>query len=83
MRSRLHDEELTANEGAFNVLRLVVVDLFDVGADGADLVHEVLPEGLVQDQLLLVVADPELLLLVHRVAVEQTGAGETWQVFAV
>ena len=52
-------------------------------ADVADLVHEVLSEGLVEEELLLVVADAELLLLVHGVAVEQPGTGEAWQVLTI
>lgn len=77
LRSSLNHVELATGEGTFDILRIPVIDLLDVGANGTDLVHEVLSEGLIQDQLLLVVADAEFLLLVHGVAVKETCTGKT------
>lgn len=54
-----------------------------MGTDVSHSLHELSSELLVHDQFLLVVADAELLLLVHRVGIEETSSGEAWQVLAV
>ena len=49
----------------------------------ADSLHELSSEVLIQDESFLVVADSELVLLMHRVTVEESGAGKARQILRI
>jgi len=81
--SRLHNIEFTAHVCAFDVLRFIIVNLFDMMPNESNGLHEIVLKVIIQQQLLLIVVDSELRFLIHGVAVKETGACESWQILAV
>lgn len=79
----MHDIVFTIIICSFNILWLVVIELLNVVPDGSDLEHELLPELFIDDEAFLVVADSELVFLVHGIAVEETSSSKAREIFAV
>ena len=83
MRPRLHHIEPSIVVGALYVLGQVVVELLNLDPDLSYVIHEIEPEGLVSEQLLLVVSYSEFRCIMHGVAIEKSSSCETCQVLTI